>query len=263
MKRILFLLFTLSLSLDSLGQKNKISDHKPQISEFLDSLMKSWDRSKELEYDSTKVYRRLNYDVDSDKKRKKIKCKKIDSLNIKLPKKDAKKHSLGLGYGIYTNDNLFKQQKYLADDFFILSYRYLIPLQLTKCENKFIFLNTAQHINFLTFIDKYKKLSYLGTLEVGYQTKSEYLFNYNVALGAANYWHFASNPVYFIDDADGLDSISNHNSTYFTLRLGTTPRKLKLLHLDFLLLFNTQKNSTPKFTMGFNLNLMPYFNFKK
>jgi len=269
MKNILLLIGISFLPLFIVGQTKQSVDKKDELNNKiilpLDTLIKPIPKIG-LTMQSKNFLPKIDFsEINEGKqkvKSKKIDCKKIDSLNISLPKKDAKKHGLGIGYGIYYNTKLLNQQKYLADNFLILSYRYLIPLQLTDCISKFIFLNTSQHINFLTFVDKYKKLSHLGSLELGYQRKSNYIFNYYVSIGVANYLYFTSSPIYFINNTDDLDSISNNSSTYFTLRLGKMMKEYNKSHFDFLLLFNT-KNNAPRLTVGFNFHLMPYLNFKK
>jgi len=275
MKNVLPALVLLLLTLISFGQNNKPLGNENQFIDYLDSINRNINQRKNLsfkknEYEPAKDYNyylnyNSNYETSSKKKKPKIKCKKIDSLNILLPKTNINRHGLGIGYGL---SGLFSQgatsnYDYLVDDFLVLSYRYLIPLEITQCKSKFIFLNTSQNINFLTIINKYKKFSHLGTIEVGLQRKSEFIFNYYIALGVANYWYFTSSPIYFINDADELNDISNYNSRFVTLRLGKRIKKSKLLHFDFLFLFNTQKNKSPKFNIGFNFNLMPYFNFRK
>jgi len=274
MKNVLSILVLLLLTLISFGQNIPLGNEN-QFIEYLDSINRNINKRNNLsfekkEHEPAKVYDyHLNYNsnfaTSSNKKKPKVKCKKIDSLNIQLSKTNINIYGIGIGYGL---SGLFSQgatsnYDYLADDFLILSYRYLIPLEITQCKSKFIFLNTSQNINFLTIINKYKKFSHLGILEVGFQRKSEYIFNYYIALGIANYWYFTSSPIYFSNDADELSDISNYNSRFVTLRLGKRIKKSKLLHFDFLFLFNAQKNKYPKFNIGFNFNLMPYFNFKK
>lgn len=280
MKNVSFILVLLLLTLISFGQNIPLGNEN-QFIEYLDSINRNINKRNNLsfeknEYDPAKVYDyylnyKSNYATSSYKKKPKIKCQKIDSLNIQLPKTNINRHGLGIGYGlmgigksfISTRYQVTYNYHYLIDDLIALSYRYLIPLEITECKSKFIFLNTSQHINFPTFVDKYKKLSHLGILEIGYQRKSEYIFNYYISMGFANYTYFTSSPIYFINDDNELGDITNHNSRFITLRLGKQVRESKILHFDFLFLFNTQKNNVPRFTTGFNLHLMPYFNFKK
>lgn len=97
-------------------------------------------------------------------------AKRIAYKKNQLNKEDVKKHGLGIGLGVYIN-NYLGITNYLAGHFITLSYRYLVPISLTKARNKYIFFKTTQNTNFLT-AGEFKKWSYLPTIELGLQKKA-------------------------------------------------------------------------------------------